>query len=145
MQRQQEETTSSAASELYSRTIDRYKEHLSSNPSLYLKEFCRDSHVNYRGLLHWAGRNDISINKLRKSAQPWNVTRPSSEAFIQVVPPVTTLSMPLLTSVPSVAVLRDVSITFADGVNLSMKECSIANVMSLLEIYKERMVSKGGE
>jgi len=143
MQSQQEETTSTTAAELYSRTVNRYKEHLSSNPSLRLKEFCLDSHVNYRGLLHWAGRNGISINELRKSSQPWNVTCPSSEAFIQVVPSAT---MPFpLASAPSAAVLRDVSITFADGVNLSMKECSVANVMSLLEIYKERMVSKGGE
>lgn len=143
MQVQEEETFSPAASELYSKTIERYKEHLSANPCLRLKEFCRESHVNYSGALHWSRRNGISINKLRESARTWHVTKPSSEAFVQFVP--SSAGLPVFSSPAEGTVLRDVSITFPDGVNLSMRECTVAGMMNLLDIYMARQASKGGE
>ena len=47
------------ASRLYERTWVRYNQMTSSVPTLTMQSFCKDSRVNYRGMLKWMARTTI--------------------------------------------------------------------------------------
>ena len=116
----------------YRKTIDDYKLKLKDNPDLKLSEFCKEVHTNYRRVLGWTRRHGISISALKSKASggtAWGLsdTEPGN-AFIQFVP------SSRLTS----ASLLGISITFPDGVNLTLQESSVESVISLLTIYQSR-------
>ena len=116
----------------YRKTIDDYKLRLKDNPDLKLSEFCKEVHTNYRRVLGWTRRHGISISALKHKASggtAWGLsdTEPGN-AFIQFVP------SSRLTS----ASLLGISITFPDGVNLTLQESSVESVISLLTIYQSR-------
>ena len=116
----------------YRKTIDDYKLRLKDNPDLKLSEYCKEVHTNYRRVLGWTRRHGISISALKRKASggtAWGLsdTEPGN-AFIQFVP------SSRLTS----ASLLGISITFPDGVNLTLQESSVESVISLLTIYKSR-------
>ena len=116
----------------YRKTIDDYKLRLKDNPDLKLSEFCKEVHTNYRRVLSWTRRHGISISALKRKASggtAWGLsdTEPGN-AFIQFVP------SSRLTS----ASLLGISITFPDGVNLTLQESSVESVISLLTIYQSR-------
>ena len=116
----------------YRKTIDDYKLRLKDNPDLKLSEYCKEVHTNYRRVLGWTRRHGISISALKSKASggtAWGLsdTEPGN-AFIQFVP------SSRLTS----ASLLGISITFPDGVNLTLQESSVESVISLLTIYKSR-------
>ena len=116
----------------YRKTIDDYKLRLKDNPDLNLSEFCKEVHTNYRRVLSWTRRHGISISALKRKASggtAWGLsdTEPGN-AFIQFVP------SSRLTS----ASLLGISITFPDGVNLTLQESSVESVISLLTIYQSR-------
>ena len=78
-------------------------------------------------------RNGIRILDLKREASGETVCRMtntgSGDAFIQFVPSNRTAS----------GNLRGISITFPDGVNLSLQESSVESVISLLTIYRKRL------
>ena len=116
----------------YRKTIDDYKLRLKDNPDLKLSEYCKEVHTNYRRVLGWTRRHGISISALKRKASggtAWGLsdTEPGN-AFIQFVP------SSRLTS----ASLLGISITFPDGVNLTLQESSVESVISLLTIYQSR-------
>lgn len=120
------------AASRYRKTIDDYKLRLKDNPDLKLSEFCKEVHTNYRRVLGWTRRHGISISALKRKASggtAWGLsdTEPGN-AFIQFVP------SSRLTS----ASLLGISITFPDGVNLTLQESSVESVISLLTIYQSR-------
>ena len=120
------------AASRYRKTIDDYKLRLKDNPDLKLSEFCKEVHTNYRRVLGWTRRHGISISALKSKASggtAWGLsdTEPGN-AFIQFVP------SSRLTS----ASLLGISITFPDGVNLTLQESSVESVISLLTIYQSR-------
>ena len=116
----------------YRKTIDDYKLRLKDNPDLKLSEFCKEVHTNYRRVLGWTRRHGISISALKRKASggtAWGLsdTEPGN-AFIQFVP----------SSRLTTASLLGISITFPDGVNLTLQESSVESVISLLTIYQSR-------
>ena len=127
-----EELIPAQAASRYRKTIDDYKLRLKDNPDLKLSEFCKEVHTNYRRVLGWTRRHGISISALKRKASggtAWGLsdTEPGN-AFIQFVP------SSRLTS----ASLLGISITFPDGVNLTLQESSVESVISLLTIYQSR-------
>ena len=116
----------------YRKTIDDYKLRLKDNPDLKLSEFCKEVHTNYRRVLSWTRRHGISISALKRKASggtAWGLSdTEAGNAFIQFVP------SSRLTS----ASLLGISITFPDGVNLTLQESSVESVISLLTIYQSR-------
>ena len=127
-----EELIPAQAASRYRKTIDDYKLRLKDNPDLKLSEFCKEVHTNYRRVLGWTRRHGISISALKSKASggtAWGLsdTEPGN-AFIQFVP------SSRLTS----ASLLGISITFPDGVNLTLQESSVESVISLLTIYQSR-------
>ena len=127
-----EELIPAQSASRYRKTIDDYKLRLKDNPDLKLSEYCKEVHTNYRRVLGWTRRHGISISALKSKASggtAWGLsdTEPGN-AFIQFVP------SSRLTS----ASLLGISITFPDGVNLTLQESSVESVISLLTIYQSR-------
>lgn len=127
-----EESTPAQAASRYRKVIEDYKSKLRSNPDLKLSEYCKESHTNYSGVIDWTKRHGISILELRREARGetgGRLARPESEGpFIQFMPSSRTTS----------GNLRGISITFPDGVNLTLQESSVESVISLLTVYQSR-------
>lgn len=127
-----EESIPAQAASRYRKIIDGYKSRLRTDPDLKLSDYCKESHTNYRGVIDWTKRHGISILELRREARDRTAGRsesPESDgAFIQ------------FTSArrPSTCDLRGISITFPDGVNLTLQESSVESVISLLTVYQSR-------
>ena len=127
-----EESIPAQATSRYRKVIEGYKSRLMSNPDLNLSEYCKESHTNYRGVIDWTKRRGISILELRRKARGETLVRsanPKSDGnFIQFMP----------SSRATSCALRGVSITFPDGVNLTLQESSVESVISLLTVYQSR-------
>ena len=127
-----EESTPAQAASRYRKVIEGFKSRLRSNPDLKLSEYCKESHTNYRGVTGWTKRHGISVLELRREAH--GVTAGRSEilesdgTFIQFMP----------SGVSASGNLRGISITFPDGVNLTLQESSVESLISLLSVYKSR-------
>ena len=109
-----------------------YKSEVAANPDLSFKTFC-DSHgiTDYKKLLWWCNDQGISIYALqgrRRNRTASLQVQKTDGAFIQFTP----------ARRPSSGDLRGVSITFPDGVNLTLQECGTESVISLLAIYQQR-------
>ena len=129
-----EESTPQQAASRYRKIIDGYKAQLRNHPELKLSEYCRSSHTNYGGVIDWTKRHGISVLELRREARgevPGKSACPSDPAgtFIQFMP----------SGRSGFSDLRGVSITFPDGVNLTLQESSVESVISLLTVYRSRL------
>lgn len=114
--------------------IQRYKEALSSDPGLSFKDFfSKEKCGRYDTMLDWCKRRGISVHSLKSDAQVRSAAKLLDSrdhiSFIQFAP-AKAPQMPLT--------LQGVSITFPDGVNLTLQESSIESVISLLTIYQAR-------
>ena len=127
-----EESIPTQTASRYHKIIEGYKSRLRSNPDLKLSEYCKESHTNYSGVIDWTKRHGISILELRREARDGTLgCSPSPEyegPFIQFMPSSRTTS----------GNLRGISITFPDGVNLTLQESSVESVISLLAVYQSR-------
>lgn len=119
-----------AASERFRKAFAIYKRRLKDNPDLNLRVFCHEVHVDYAGMSSWCNHHGVGLLKLRREAQTGMLTG-EPMTFIQVQPSCTTPSSGSL-------YLRGISITFPDGVNLTLQESSVESVISLLSIYQSR-------
>ena len=112
-----------------------------SGQATTLSSYCRITHTSYEGIKYWLRTKGLSVKSLKKS----NCTRDtaliagSSEikpvSFIQFAPS----SAPM----PSAA-MRGNSITFPDGVNLSLQEGTAEGIADLLAIYRSHCRMVGG-
>lgn len=118
-----EESIPVRAASRYAKVIEDYKVRLKDNPDLKLSEYCKETHTNYNGVVDWTKSHAVSIRELRREAHG-----ESSGTFIQFAP----------SRYPASSDLRGVSITFPDGVNLTLQESSVESVISLLTIYQSR-------
>ena len=114
-----------------------YKSEVASNPNLSFKSFCDNHGISeYKKLLWWCNGQGISIYALQRRGahQDTNGAEMKGDgAFIQFTPAVR----------PSSGDLRGISITFPDGVNLTLQESSVESVVSLLTIYQSRLGGAG--
>ena len=118
--------------------IAAYKSELAANHKLSLKAFCdRHGIVEYKKLLWWCNGQGISIYALQGrngygSQDPaqyrGNEQHNGNGTFIQFSP----------AHRPSSCDLRGISITFPDGVNLTLQESSVESVICLLAVYQSR-------
>lgn len=128
-----EESLPGQAASRYRKVIEGYKSRLRTNPDMKLSEYCKESHTYYRGVIDWTKRHGISILELRREARgetSGSTSAPQSDgAFIQFMP----------SSRSTFGNLRGISITFPDGVNLTLQESSVESVISLLTVYRSRL------
>jgi len=122
----------------YQTTLEEYKEALLKDATISFFSFCRGRHVNYDGIKKWASAKGVSIMALKREARgdafPVREETPSEPTFIQFAP----------ARRPSSCNLRGVSITFPDGVNLTLQESGVNEVIALLDAYKSRHQAEGG-
>ena len=135
-----EEQEYEKASERYRKTIEGYKSRLALEPDLRLKEYCKEVYCNYHSLGYWCSRRGISVASIRKEVLSQRLSTSSSQEskesglFVQLRP-----------ASPSSLVsntLKGVSVTFSDGINLTLQECQVEELVTLLVVYQQR---KGGE
>ena len=113
------------AHDLYTRTLSDYKSCLCSSPALTLRSYCRERHVNYHGMCLWLSRHGISIRELRPSSSVTTAKEPAS-SFSRLFP---------VCSSPSSSpdMLYGVTITFPDGVTVSIKQGSSFSVSRFID------------
>lgn len=121
------------AEQRYRSTIEEYKKRLVSDPTCTLKSFCREKHTDYEHLRRWSERHGLNVRNLKAEINNPISVEEAKQSFVQFVAP---------HRVYDGAPLKGISITFSDGVNLSLQEASVENVISLLTIYQSRQ--KGG-
>ena len=128
-----EEMRISQAGSFYSGVIEGYKTRLRSDPNLRLSEYCKESDTHYGRVIDWMRRHGISVRELRRESRGEvsgrSMASSSEGTFIQFVPSGKSTS----------GNLRGVSITFPDGVNLTLQESSVESIISLLSIYSSRL------
>ena len=129
------------AAELYRLTWQRYSHLLNEAPTLTLSSFCKSTSVNYRGMLKWIRRQGLSV-KTRKKARKKHKTEESVplekvHPFVQLVPAQTAVSL--------ANCLHQVTITFPDGVSLTLQECTFEGVVTLIDTYNRRRSAREAE
>lgn len=105
-----------------------------------LSSYCKAMHIDYERLRRWIRTKGISVRACAQSIcrdhpQPKSAAESGPVSFIQFAPssmPVTSVSM------------RGISITFPDGVNLSLQEGNAESIADLLAIYRSRCKTAGG-
>ena len=119
--------------------IEAYKSAILENEDyISFKTFC-DSHgiSDYRKLLWWCRAHKISIKGIQRLSQ--SEPHPGkllTSSIVQIRP----ASMPRHES----SLLTNLNISFPDGVNLSLQECSVENMANLLVSYRSRCKAAGG-
>lgn len=109
--------------------LQEYKELLKIDPLHTLKSFCKERGIKVTKFNDWMHRHGISVKRLQAEARGEDPCL-YSNTFIQFK----------AGNLPAYAAdtLKGVSITFADGVNLTLQESSVENVVSLLTVYGYR-------
>ena len=121
------------AAALYAQTLQGYSSVL---PVLKvsLSQYCKEHKVNYRGLSQWMRENTIPVPT---STHPFHSTFPApSLAPVTILAPESSVKQP---SCPSpVGVLKDVQITWPNGVRVSIREISGYDMTVMIEQLNQR-------
>lgn len=116
------------------KAIEEYRQAVASTPDLTFKSFCeRRGITNYKQILWWSSGHGISIHEIRHggNSRTGDVTSPT---FIQFRP----------RPRGQASALRNISVTFPDGVNLTLQESGVEELVSLLLTYQSRKQATGG-
>jgi len=131
----QEITFTEMAYTRYQRTWRGFEALISRGGSATLSSYCEMVHVNYNGMKHWVAANGLSVRRLKKSSCSPNINSgeiasgDTSDMFVQFIPPVH----------PTTSVtMHGVCISFPDGVNLTLQECTPEGIVTLLDTYARR-------
>jgi hypothetical protein len=116
--------------------VSDYQSAVENDPFLTFKSFCGQNGIEeYKPLLWWCNRQGISINKIQSAARCSNklplaeVGKNLETSFLQFVPQ---------SAEGAYGNLKNVSITFPDGVNIALQESTVESVVSLLTVYQSR-------
>lgn len=121
-------TTAGKQTSVYRKAIEGYKESLKTKPYLAFKSYCRDNNIAYEKILDWTNRQGIFVRDLKGEARGEELSHgDNQQTFIQFRPQAR----------PGIAggMLKGVSITFPDNINLSLQECTTESLISLLSMY----------
>ena len=113
-----------------SQVIEAYREAVKSEAGLSLKAFCNRLGLSngYNYVRWWANRHGIFFYEIQRGEQ--GTPNQNQPTFIQVQPSWQSFS----------SRLKAVSITFPDGVNLTLQESGVAEVIAL----RSRHQAEGG-
>ena len=106
-----------------------------------LSSYCRLTHTSYEGIKHWIRSQGLSVKSLKR---PNSIQETALAACKPEARPVSFIQFAPSAAPASAASMRGISITFPDGVNLSLQECSAESVADLLAIYRSRYGAAGG-
>lgn len=125
------QTFDSTSSEGRRQIVEAYRAAVMSSPDrLSFKSFCDNNGIsNYKAILWWCRGRQISLKRIQEHPKS-SSSIPQEGSIVQIRP---ACNKPR----PSSS-LSNISITFPDGVNLSLRECSVESVADLLSIYRSR-------
>lgn len=114
------------------RVVEDYRKAVQANPGLKFKKFCTQCGIDrYEPLLWWCHRHGISVLDIIRGSQTESGNL--NPTFIQFRPG----------QAPTAIVLKDISITFPDGINLTLRESCVDDLVTLLDTYKTRHCGEG--
>ena len=125
----------------YQRTWRGFEAIFHRGGSSTLSAYCKSVHVSYEGMKKWVSANGLSVRQLKRGGRmpraqvKGSATGEAPDMFVQFMPP------PFTTFVP----MRGVCITFPDGVNLTLQECTPEGVVTLLDTYARRRSAREAE
>ena len=120
--------------------LDGYKKRLSQeSPDYTLKSYCDEKGVSYRKVIEWTTRHGYFVRAIKTEVYGASLLEEKvpGETFVQF--------HPKRESHTGGYPLCGVSITFPDGVNLRLEECSTENVIALLDTYERRRSAREAE
>lgn len=116
------------ASELYTKTIEGYKQE-NSVSLITLRDYCKEQHVNYKGIQNWMSRNSITVSQLKKSptmhSNSFSDFRAVQTESEQQIYPLSFQAAGVQKEgvrKSAYSCVKGVNITFPDGVIVSIKE-----------------------
>lgn len=115
--------------------IDEYRRAVTTTPGLSFKAFCDQSGIsNYKPLLWWCNGQGISVYDIQRGKERSAKAGEATPTFIQFRPQARSHQ----------STLQSISITFPDGVNLTLQESGVEDLVSLLITYQSRKQAAGG-
>ena len=133
--KEMEETTSPIAAERYRSTLEKYKKRLRKDPSVRLRAFCNEFHVDYHNMVRWIGRQGTSVKELQQTARS-GVSIKEGDTAVGFVPVVPVPPQATQDIVPH-EVLSGISLTFTDDTIVTIKKGTPSAVLSLLMQYRK--------
>ncbi|MDR1203597.1 MAG: hypothetical protein LBL58_18470 [Tannerellaceae bacterium] len=105
-----------------------YKECLKTDPYLSFRSYCRDNNLIYEKILEWMNRRGIFIREFQAKAKGEGLSKDKSQpTFIRFRPQ----NHPVMTA----SILKGVSITYPNNISLTLQECTVESLVSLLSLY----------
>lgn len=130
------------AVERYQLTLDQFKAIRQAGKGITLREFCKEKHVNYQPMTAWLSRKGIYVSNLnpikkKKTINPVMKKEPRpgiipNQTFVPIQPQ--GLSKSILND------LSGVSITFPDGVCVTIKQASACALTDFINNYNLEVV-----
>lgn len=125
------------AVERYQLTLDQFKSIRQGGKEITLRDFCKEKHVNYPPMTAWLSRKGIlvsSLNPIKKK----NISKPvikkekspdilSNQTFIPIQPQAPSKNI--------INGLSGISITFPDGVCVTIKQSSASALSDFINNY----------
>ncbi len=127
------------ASELYTLAIEEYRQ-ICILSTMTLRDYCKERHICYGGIQNWMSRHSIKVVDLKPRPVLPEVSA-STEQTTCEGPQIYPLSFTKEASEKPVfagnvfPVLKGVSITFPDGVIISIKEISQEDLNKFIQTY----------
>ena len=128
------------ASELYTLAIEEYKQ-ISISCTLTLRDYCKERHICYNGIQCWMSRHSIKVVDLKPRPVLPEVSASAHEQSSCEGQQIYPLSFTKEASEKPVfagnvfPALKGVSITFPDGVIISIKEISQEDLNKFIQTY----------
>ncbi|MGL4368032.1 MAG: hypothetical protein ACRCTQ_07140 [Brevinemataceae bacterium] len=130
------------AVERYQLTLDQFRAIRQEGKEITLRDFCKEKHVNYPPMTAWLSRKGIFISNLNPIKKK-NISKPvikkekspdilSNQIFVPIQP-----------QAPSKSItngLSGISITFPDGVCVTIKQASACALTDFINNYNLEVV-----
>lgn len=121
----------------YSDLWNRYRHHLQVDYFCSLRDFCKQNHVYYAGMITWVGRQGYKVSELKDEIAkefyggetPLRKSGIMSSGFRAIVP---SGELSVREPVP----LLGVSITFNSGTTITIKQGTATGVVQLIQAYE---------
>ena len=131
----QEITFTDMAYTRYQRTWRGFEAIFRRGGTATLAAYCKSVHVSYEGMKKWVSASGLSVRRLKQDHR----NAPIPVVAREQEEPVSTFMQFIPASVPTVSTpMRGVCISFPDGVNLTLQECSPEGIVTLLDTYARR-------
>lgn len=131
---------------LFSHTVEAYSAYLrdSSVKHITFQSFCRKGHVDGKGIRQWMSRHGISLETIRYEilqeqcrSNPDSVLSNISQKIVRRRLPAILKERHLEERLPVSKQLKGVTISFPDGVNVSIRQTSPAALTRFIKSYNK--------